>query len=126
MITSLLKKILLWLCDASAEWLDPQRAKDRAELERGYAEYQRSAKSHIEERARDAALLVKLEEDLSLANGRVVNLTHQLHEQENAYQRLLQTQRDRLATVDALPDAAVLELPLTSAGQAGTGQTAGR
>lgn len=126
MIGPFLKKVLLWLCDAGAEWLDPQRAKDRAELERGYAEYQRSTKLHLEERQHDAALLAKLEEDLQLANGRVVNLTHQLHEQENAHQLLVQSLQTKLAAIDHLPDAVVLELPITSAGQAGTGQTAGR
>lgn len=115
MIGLFLKKVLLWLCDAGAEWLDPQRAKDRAELERGYAEYQRSTKIHLEERRRDAALLVKLEEDLQLANGRVANLTHQLHEQENAHQRLIQSLQPKLDAVDRLPDATVLELPITGA-----------
>jgi len=108
----MVKNVLLLLLDGLTEWLDPERAKERAAWQTAYEQYQRVMRDGEKFRQDADAEIQALKRESALARSESERLRLRFDEQQKGYANELQKLQVKLAALDALPDADVLLLPI--------------
>ena len=109
----MVKQFLLLLLDGLTEWLDPDRAKERAAWQTAYEQYQRAMKDNEQARQAAATQVAEYERALDAERAKSRNLGELLEQQAEGYRGELQKLQTKLATLDAMSDADVLRLPIS-------------
>lgn len=109
----MVKNVLLLLLDALTEWLDPDRAKERAAWQTAYEQYQRAMKDNEQTRQSAATQAAEYERTLAAERAKARQLGELLEQQAEGYRGELQNLQTKLAALGALSDAAVLRLPIS-------------
>ena len=110
----MVKNVLLLLLDGLTEWLDPERAKERAAWQTAYEQYQRVMKDNEQMRQAAETQIAEHERALDAERVKSRHLGELLEQQAEGYRGELQKLQTKLAALDAMSDADVLRLPIRS------------
>ena len=118
-MTGWLKQLVLGICDALGEWLDPQRAKDRAAFAQELAQVKAVANEHAAARTLAEQQLRDAQAAYRIVTGEVERLQAWAAKLERERDAHLEELQQRLAAERARSDADVLAGPI---GRASTGR----